>query len=86
MGTTPYFFRKRATPLGQWLTDCRLKLGFRHSDVALILGNIDARFGNQGRSTEFETGQRIPPPEIIAKLYEFYKDRLGDDCPPLPIN
>jgi hypothetical protein len=80
----PHFDKERRTPEGQWMTTCRLLCSLRQSDMAAVLASIDPRLGNQGRPSEFETGKKNVPPEIVARLHDFFRERLGTNCPPPP--
>jgi len=74
----------RIAPFGTWLTNCRLQAGLRQSDLAPLLGSINPNWSNQGRPNELETGKRKPTPDIAEKLYEHFRQLLGDNCPPPP--
>jgi hypothetical protein len=80
----PHFDKDRGTPEGQWLTHCRIACGLRQSDMAKVLGSIDSGLGNQGRPSEFETGKKRIPPAVVGRLHDFFRERLGDGCPPPP--
>jgi hypothetical protein len=80
----PHYDKDRGTPEGQWMTTCRLLCGLRQCDIAPVLGAIDPGLGNQGRPSEFETGKRRMPREVMEGLYGFFRERLGDNCPPPP--
>lgn len=80
----PHFDRPRMTREGRWITECRLLCGLRQSDMAAVLRSIDARLGNQGRPSEFETGKRPVLAEVIKSLHTFFREQLGDICPSPP--
>jgi hypothetical protein len=84
MTVAPHFDKTRQTAFGAWLTECRMLTGDRQCDIAVVLGNIDRRLGNQGRPAEFETGKRQPTSEVVEALYAYFRQRLGDGCPPPP--
>jgi hypothetical protein len=80
----PHYDKDRRTPEGEWMTACRLLCGLRQSDMAAVLASIDPGLGNQGRPSEFETGKRRVPPEIVQRLHVFFRERLGSNCPHPP--
>lgn len=80
----PHSDKPRQTPFGVWMTECRLQAGDRQSDIAAVLGRIDRRLGNQGRPAELETGKREPTQEIVEGLHAYFRERLGESCPPPP--
>lgn len=84
MSKTPHFDKPRPTPIAEWLTQCRLRSRKRQSDLLPVLAALDPRLGNQGRLVGFETGKRIPAPEVVKALYAHFRDCLGDTCPPPP--
>jgi hypothetical protein len=79
-----HFDKDRPTEFGAWLTNCRLLVGDHQSDIAIVLGGIDRRLGNQGRPAEFEMGKRTPTPEVVRGLHDYFRQRLGQSCPPPP--
>ena len=80
----PHYDIGRESEFGIWLTNCRISTGDRQSDIALVLGEIDRKYGNQGRAAELESGKRKPTQEVRERLYDYFRERLGDSCPAPP--
>lgn len=60
--------KPRLTPEGQELTDTRIELGQRVSDVAHAL-NV-----NQGRISEVEIGYRSVSPTFLVLIRQYYDE------------
>ena len=84
MKNAPHCDKKRTTAEGAWITLCRLRAGLAQCELAPVLRGIEPGLGNPGRVSEFETGKRLPSPEVMKGLGSFFRQRLGATCPPLP--
>lgn len=72
---TPHADLPRRSHFGEWLTEQRIRLGLKQQDLAVQLGV------HSGRVSEWETGRRVPSPELLQQLQELLG---GPGVPPPP--
>jgi transcriptional regulator with XRE-family HTH domain len=76
----PHADKDRTTDFGKWLTEQREAAGLKQQRLAFLLGSRLGRDFHSGRISEWEQGQKLPPPEVVGAL-KAIQDPTGPEPP-----